>query len=180
MAGFRCSPVSFYGDGVDPVCLCLLDEGFEEEEEFFLLVFWSETRLSIYTSAAFIRVARNMGIDDWVLAVLSAVCGRALELAVERFDLACGGRAVPCKARKASGWLHLACRFCLESDGTASCCRARVSCLSSQEPAYTLTPARSPALPHIPTAVTTVYHYHYLHLHHQHSTTTTTSSSSLF
>jgi hypothetical protein len=28
----------------------------------------------------FIRVARNMGFDDWVLAVLSA--------AVERFDLA--------------------------------------------------------------------------------------------
>ena len=57
----------------------------------------------IYMHAAFIRVARNMGIDDWVPAVLSAVCGRALELAVERFDLACGGRAVPCKARKASG-----------------------------------------------------------------------------
>lgn len=45
--------------------------------------------------AVFIRVARNKGIDDWVLAVLSAVCGRALELAVERFDFSVRRTSTP-------------------------------------------------------------------------------------
>jgi hypothetical protein len=81
----------------------LEDEGFGRRRFFSFSVL--QQNMVIYMYAAFIRVARNMGIDDWVLAVLSAVCGRALELAVERFDLACGGRAVPCKARKASGWI---------------------------------------------------------------------------
>ena len=90
----------------------LEDEGFGRRRFFSFSVL--QQNMVIYMYAAFIRVARNMGIDDWVLAVLSAVCGRALELAVERFDLACGGRAVPCKARKASGSI-----WCLWCSGSA-------------------------------------------------------------
>ena len=107
----------------------------------------------ICTHAGTIRVARNVGMDEWVLAGLSAVCGWAQSLAVERFALACGGRAVPCKA-----------------DGAASCWRAaRVSRL--KEAAYTLTPARSPALPHVPPPLLLAlcHHHHYYHYYHYYS-----------